>query len=355
MASTAGHPFWLLPLEKIKTHVKDGGMPEILTGPVSLYDEVNFYQSHYHDEDNMSLDERYSLSGWAPLYPARELESLHILPFWMIYPYSWQRDGDPYKGYCLVGQGDFNAKKCKKVLGLQAWGSWSITYWSHSWDSNGGNHVEGLQEGKGKGKGQRKKGGVRLGGNRHGQNSIDVEDLEDLVGDDGVEEGTEVDGEILDGVEEAEKGEVDEIDEGEDSEAEGDIDDEEWSDQINDGEEEDQDDKIGEDAGIDKEEDSLDDLENDHPDPSKIQKNTEKEDAEDEHLDDVDEKKQDLEDEDRESMLDKQSDKQRQDGVDSSKVLEELDWPKEDRESEGKEEGGEEEELTEAEEVGGRK
>ena len=147
MASTPGHPFWLLPLERIKDHVKNGGSPEALTGPISLPDRVKEYQDHYHGESG-SLDDHYAHSRRGSLYPARELESLEILPFWMIYPYPWQRDGDAYRNHCLVGQTGFNATRCKEVLTVEAWGSWSVTYWSHSWDADGSQHVEGLKEEK---------------------------------------------------------------------------------------------------------------------------------------------------------------------------------------------------------------
>ncbi|KAL9127639.1 MAG: hypothetical protein Q9217_003530 [Psora testacea] len=110
MASTAGHPFWLLPLEKIRDRIQQGGTPEILTGPISLRDQVTDYQNRYHGNAD-SLDEHYSHSRWSSLYPPRELESLETLPFWMVYPYSWQRDGDAYRNHCLVGQEEFNSTR----------------------------------------------------------------------------------------------------------------------------------------------------------------------------------------------------------------------------------------------------
>ncbi|KAG8532492.1 uncharacterized protein KY384_002369 [Bacidia gigantensis] len=143
MASTPGHPFWLLPLEKIKTGSNSGGQAEYVTGPAALYKEVETYRVKYHNEEN-AIDERYAKSGWGKLYPGHATEGMEVLPFWAIYPYSWQRDGDPYKEYCLVGQNAFNSTRCKEVVGTQAWGSWSITYWSHSWDNEGGQHLEGL-------------------------------------------------------------------------------------------------------------------------------------------------------------------------------------------------------------------
>ena len=145
MASTPGQPFWLLILEKINAHSQDGSQPEFVTGPVSLYDEINEYKLKYHDR-GASLDEHYSLSDWGYLYPAQNQEVLNILPFWMVYPFSWQRDGDAYQNYCLVGRDAFNSTRCKEVLALEAWGSWSITYWSHSWSAGGDNDASKLEK-----------------------------------------------------------------------------------------------------------------------------------------------------------------------------------------------------------------
>ncbi|KAL9630835.1 MAG: hypothetical protein Q9164_006217 [Protoblastenia rupestris] len=160
MASTPGHPFWLLPLEKIRDNINNGGFPEVLTGPISLRAQISDYQVRYHGQQTSShnLDEYYARGPWAALYPPRDLEELEILPFWMIYPYSWQRDGDAYRAHCLVGQELFNSTRCKEVLSVRAWGSWSITYWSHSWDASGSQHLEGLKEEKEKGKKKGKEG-----------------------------------------------------------------------------------------------------------------------------------------------------------------------------------------------------
>ncbi|KAL9105086.1 MAG: hypothetical protein Q9163_000004 [Psora crenata] len=176
MASTPGHPFWLLPLEKIKDHIYDGGTPEGLTGPISLRDQIADYQARYHG-GSPSLDEHYTHSPWSSLYPPRELESLEILPFWMVYPYSWQRDGDAYRNYCLIGQVEFDATRCKEVLSVQAWGSWSVTYWSHSWDASGAQHLEALEE-EGQGK-EEDAGEAMAGKNGKGEEVKDNDDDKD--------------------------------------------------------------------------------------------------------------------------------------------------------------------------------
>ena len=140
MASTPGHPFWLLPLQKTQHNLPRGGWPESLTGPDALWWTVEEYKARFHDKAKpASLDEFYAASPWGELYPTKEKETLEILPFWMIYPFSWQRDGNCFRDICLASkeEGAFNATKCKEVLGVEGWGSWSLTYWGHSWNYDG--------------------------------------------------------------------------------------------------------------------------------------------------------------------------------------------------------------------------
>ena len=91
---------------------------------------------------HLTLSAHLALSPWSDLFPSSPHttvpESLTLLPFQYIYPYSWQRDGDAFRALCTLNSPHFNAEKCKGVLGVKTWGSCSITYWSHSWDANGG-------------------------------------------------------------------------------------------------------------------------------------------------------------------------------------------------------------------------
>ena len=143
MGSTPGHPFWVLPLESVEEHIGNGAMPEYLTGPPALYDRVKDYGDVYDHGRGDKMDEHYGKSGWRHLYkPSRDQQklppqSLVVLPFWEVYPYSWERDGEAYRDLCWVTQESFNAATCKEVLGLDHWGSHSITYWSHSWSADG--------------------------------------------------------------------------------------------------------------------------------------------------------------------------------------------------------------------------
>lgn len=147
MASTPSHPFWLLPLESIKDNVHSGTQPEFLTGPTALYARVEQYKEEYGGGDKGKMDEHYATGPWRHLFKpsAREQltaspQSMVIIPFWEVYPCSWDRDGSMYRHVCWVLDDEFDAKRCKSFLGLDARKSHSITYWSHSWsESSGGN------------------------------------------------------------------------------------------------------------------------------------------------------------------------------------------------------------------------
>ena len=140
MTSTPAHPFWLLPLETIQRNIDSDMDVERVTGPVALREVVHEYENEFQGVDANGLDRYYRRSGWRGLYtPARGTpQSLHILPFWEIYPYSWDRDGQAFRDYCSPFEATiFNATKCKELVGAQHWGrngSYTITYWSHSWD-----------------------------------------------------------------------------------------------------------------------------------------------------------------------------------------------------------------------------
>lgn len=144
MASTPGHPFWLLPLRMCIGSVASGWEPERLTGPVALYDQVHRYNEKYgggEGEKSAMLDKYYAKSGWRHLYKHNPLpQSLVILRHFEVYPYSWQRDGQLYKEFCSSSADTFDAERCKLLLGLDHWGSHSVTYWSHSWSGGGDGH-----------------------------------------------------------------------------------------------------------------------------------------------------------------------------------------------------------------------
>lgn len=58
----------------------------------------------------------------------------------MIFPYWWgitERES-----ICRAGAEGFDPETRKDILDVQTSGTWSITYWSHSWNQEGG-HEEG--------------------------------------------------------------------------------------------------------------------------------------------------------------------------------------------------------------------
>lgn len=154
MGSTPGHPFWVLPLESCEQHIGSGAAPEFLTGPPALYDRVKDYKDEYDHGRGDKMDDHYGKSGWRNLYPPSRdpqgfpPQSLVVLPFWEVYPYSWSRDGEAFRQLCWVTQDTFNAATCKQILGLDHWGSHSITYWSHSWSNEGhwDEHMDALNK-----------------------------------------------------------------------------------------------------------------------------------------------------------------------------------------------------------------
>ncbi len=154
MGSTPGHPFWVLPLESCEKNIGSDAQPEFLTGPPALYDRVRDYRDEYEHGRGDKMDDHYNAGGWRHLYPPSRdhhklpPQSMVVLPFWEVYPYSWERDGEAFRNLCWVTQDTFSAATCKQVLGLDHWGSHSITYWSHSWSADGhwGEHMDALNK-----------------------------------------------------------------------------------------------------------------------------------------------------------------------------------------------------------------
>ena len=164
--------------------------PEYTTGPVSLLETWELYREKYHDPDTYipgrgpDLEaEMRSAGAWvgrsngvrangagaeaerAPRGkgvggqarwgkgkegggstqqsegdPAAAVvvgEQVLVLPFWTVYPFSWQRDGDGVRTLCSADEQrereGFDPQGCKDALRVVEWGSWSVTYWGHSW------------------------------------------------------------------------------------------------------------------------------------------------------------------------------------------------------------------------------
>ena len=145
MASTAAHPFWILPLEHISEHASDGKTPEYLTGPDALYDVVRAYYKYYDQESSTALDAHYTESVWAKIYAKTSgtdlsadsvspRQYLEVLPSLYVFPFNWA--DIPMRRVCFAGQPKFDAETCKDVLDTERSGSYSISYFSHSWDGD---------------------------------------------------------------------------------------------------------------------------------------------------------------------------------------------------------------------------
>ncbi|KAK9234067.1 nucleotide-diphospho-sugar transferase [Lipomyces kononenkoae] len=141
MASTPGHPFFLLSIEGVMEKMNEGDptkiKPETLTGPVVLRQRINLYRDKFSDSDE--LRERLNTSPMVNVFGLQDRmkHSLEVLPFWYIYPYSWNRDGEEFRSLCSANSPNYDREGCKDVIAAYNWGSYFITYWSHSWSQTG--------------------------------------------------------------------------------------------------------------------------------------------------------------------------------------------------------------------------
>ena len=163
MASMPAHPFWLLPLNIVASGQKPyGDWPEAVTGPDALFHMVNKYAREYssdntnHHDASLKLDRYLRNSALKDIYlrsfdlknpitdedeEARKHRMI-LLNNELIFPYWW---GDrKLEIVCRAGVSSFDPETCKDVLDVRALGSWSVTYWSHSWSKGGGHDQEQL-------------------------------------------------------------------------------------------------------------------------------------------------------------------------------------------------------------------
>ncbi|KAK9364892.1 nucleotide-diphospho-sugar transferase [Lipomyces kononenkoae] len=153
MAATPGHPFFLLSLEGVVDKLKEGDpakvKTEALTGPVVLRQRINLYRDKFAGSDE--LVQRLKSSPMADVFGPQDKmkHSMEVLPFWNVYPYSWSRDGDAFRSLCSVNSPEYDRDKCKLVIAADHWGSYFITYWSHSWSQTGhdSNNLKNIQGG----------------------------------------------------------------------------------------------------------------------------------------------------------------------------------------------------------------
>ncbi|KKF95425.1 Inositol phosphoceramide mannosyltransferase 3 [Ceratocystis fimbriata CBS 114723] len=144
MASTPGHPFFLIPLESVlKRFSREkqwADLPEDVTGPVALRQAILKYRKHYAwQKSPEALEKHMERHIFAGPYKKRPdlKHTVQLLHHNVIYPFSWGPDNYDMSETCWVLQDTYNAENCKKALEVEAKGSVTITYWSHTHSPTG--------------------------------------------------------------------------------------------------------------------------------------------------------------------------------------------------------------------------
>ncbi|PRP85922.1 hypothetical protein PROFUN_06044 [Planoprotostelium fungivorum] len=144
------HPFWLMSLIHAKANKGSWGMPEHVTGPSVLWSNWLKYRKLYGQDDSKAVwdevdkDEsvRTSVKG-----DRQSKHSLALLNYFVVFPYHWNlEEKNPVKKACSLKSSEFDTKVCKERLDLEKMGSFSLTYWTHSWTPNAhdGNVIDKL-------------------------------------------------------------------------------------------------------------------------------------------------------------------------------------------------------------------
>jgi inositol phosphorylceramide mannosyltransferase catalytic subunit len=143
MASEPRHPFFLLTLKWARATISKGGgniYPEAITGPVALRNNIFLYEDRKYHGQNLQksyLGVKEDSTGLYPPSMTRPQPDIShnvvVLPFHYVYPYSHERDGEAFRDFCWVNKPTFNATRCKDLVAVDHWPSYTITYWSHTW------------------------------------------------------------------------------------------------------------------------------------------------------------------------------------------------------------------------------
>ncbi|UZJ55664.1 hypothetical protein CBS101457_004984 [Exobasidium rhododendri] len=137
MASSTGHPFFLLPLNYIVQVREHATMiPEAETGPIALRAQILKYKQGF--EAKQEIFDRYLTTlpiNYTPRYaPGARTASVKILAKEYIHPFHWSSDGpNGQRNKCLGFSGSFDAEACKESLQVFDKGTYAIAYWTHSW------------------------------------------------------------------------------------------------------------------------------------------------------------------------------------------------------------------------------
>ena len=144
MASTPGHPFFLVHIEGVNQRVKKGKikglLPEAVTGPITLRDAIVDYEVGKVKHGNSISEKVEEVKKLGPFpEPDPRDHQVVLLPSEIVYPYSWGSDGKPVRNVCWVLKNSFNPEECKRQLEVGRKESISITYWSHTHTRTGQN------------------------------------------------------------------------------------------------------------------------------------------------------------------------------------------------------------------------
>jgi hypothetical protein len=151
MASPPGHPFWLLPVLDVIHYTEEiidiapYERVEHVTGPSQLDRMIKQYVNDFRHESLRRyvcerIEEReptwefYCNRGNDMDADDEEIrDALILLPEKQIYPYSWRDDG--LDSVCMASENArFDSEECKKLMDVEAWPSYFITYCTSSWN-----------------------------------------------------------------------------------------------------------------------------------------------------------------------------------------------------------------------------
>jgi hypothetical protein len=145
MASPPGHPFFKLMLqwaeEKVMSGEKLDNRPEAVTGPIALRSGIEKFNKHEYQNSGSVKTYNEILADPTPFEHEHIEAAMEVLPFHYIYPYSWARDGDMFREFCWATRDSFDAQRCKDLVAVDHWPSYTITYWSHTWEREGANEA----------------------------------------------------------------------------------------------------------------------------------------------------------------------------------------------------------------------
>ncbi|PHH89809.1 hypothetical protein CDD83_5215 [Cordyceps sp. RAO-2017] len=147
MASTPGHPFFLVYLQTFverakpmadKKRTSAWAAAEHVTGPVVLRQAIAEYEAAKVRAGNSLSGEVVSMAHDLPFATTQMKDhQVVLLPSQYIYPFNWNADNKKVRVVCWVQDGRYNPDECKKALDVGRKKSISITYWSHTHKKSG--------------------------------------------------------------------------------------------------------------------------------------------------------------------------------------------------------------------------